>query len=613
MIQTQPKFFASVRAGFSAFGGAFVHILLFELVFKGATALLIRPFFSFCLQVALRFSGGRPAFNEQIWRFFLSVPGVVAALVMLCVAVLIVYFEFAVIITLLHQAMCGQKPSFKSGAVHALGACRSLKSPWTPLFAAYALFLLPLVNMGVTSSLLPQITIPNFITGELTKTLAGMLGLLALAVLVFLGFLCLVFVLPAMVLGHCSFGGAVKNSFATIRAYKFKILGVLLLFVAAWLLLFTLPREGFDALLGTPNPSFSQALGHFGFSLWTPLLLLGLLLAYMLQILLMPLLLAILTACYLAVLPPAQPNDEAAAKIEGGLNRMGRWLHAAWRALRRGLARLEKALKNSLFVQKHKRAIVILLAILLFWGLFTAIHITAVLHDPIVIGHRGSAQGVENTLESIQGAIDAGADYAEVDILLSADGVPMVVHDTNLKRLSGGNLNIYDLTAKQLGDITLSQNGATGRISTLEEVVAYCEGKILLAVEYKLHGREKDDPVEAVMRIIEKSAYQKDCLFLSLDYTLVAQMKQRHPAYRTGYCVYGNVGRLTPSAIRQMDVDFLLVEEWMASSNLVNACRRAWVPVYVWTVNDVGKMDDYLRMGVRGLVTDHPEDAVRLI
>ena len=72
-----------------------------------------------------------------------------------------------------------------------------------------------------------------------------------------------------------------------------------------------------------------------------------------------------------------------------------------------------------------------------------------VLHAPIAIGHRGSLEGVENTLESVQGAIDAGADYAEIDILLSKDSIPMVIHDTNLSRLTGDSRNVYELTAAE--------------------------------------------------------------------------------------------------------------------------------------------------------------------
>ena len=65
----------------------------------------------------------------------------------------------------------------------------------------------------------------------------------------------------------------------------------------------------------------------------------------------------------------------------------------------------------------------------------------------------------------------------------------MVIHDENLKRLSGENVNVYDLTAAQLSKISLSQNDMTAKISTLNEVIYYSRGKLDLLIELKLHTR----------------------------------------------------------------------------------------------------------------------------
>ena len=94
------------------------------------------------------------------------------------------------------------------------------------------------------------------------------------------------------------------------------------------------------------------------------------------------------------------------------------------------------------FCQKHKKLLAALLALAVLFFIGDVFASPPVLHAPIAIGHRGSRAGVENTLESVQGAIDGGADYAEIDILLSGDGVPMVIHDANLARLTGENVNV---------------------------------------------------------------------------------------------------------------------------------------------------------------------------
>lgn len=226
------------------------------------------------------------------------------------------------------------------------------------------------------------------------------------------------------------------------------------------------------------------------------------------------------------------------------------------------------------------------------------------------MGHRGSIYGVENTKESIQGAIDAGADYAEIDILLSSDGVPMVIHDTNLKRLTGLDVNVYELTSAKLQELTLHQNGYIGQISTLEEIIKLCDGKIGLAIELKIHEHETENLVEQVMKDVKKYDFLDKCMFISLDYGLIEEINTKYPESLAGYCVYGGVGKIDPDVVMTMSIDFIVIEEAMANSRLVHNFRRSWLPVYVWTVNDPASMQKYLKMGIVGIVSDYPEIAM---
>lgn len=614
MKQSGPSFRQSLGRGLSAFRRALPQLLIFEIVYSAATALLAKPLLSVVLQALLGMDGRQLAFNDSIWMFALSVPGVAAILLLAAIAVLVVYFEFAVVISLVRQGLDeDQRPSIMAALAGAIWSLSSLKSPGTALFALYALLLLPLANMGVTSSLLPRLSVPNFITGELTKTPIGVWLQLAAIILLAAAFICLLFVLPAMVVDHIRFLPAVRKSWRAVRAYHLRMLGVALLFALAWLLLFLLPRQAFSFFFGATSVSLWQALTYHGLSLLTPVMLLVWLAATLAQISLMPLLLAVLTACYLPVGDAAPPDEDALAKISRGLQTATGWAQRALLFAGRKVRGAFGTIWQKPFVQKHKKAVIVVTCLLLVWAVTSAFLTAPGIHDPIVVGHRGSAYAVENTLEAMQYAIDAGADYTEVDVLLSKDNVPMVVHDANLQRLSGQDVNVYDLTAAQLGEITLEQNGQRGRIPTLEEAVAYCEGKILLAVEYKLHGHEQVDLVDAVMDVIAQSPYQKNGIFLSLDYGLVSEMRQSYPDYRTGYCVYGNVGQLNTQSLLDMDIDFLLVEEWMVSPELVQACRKAWLPVYVWTVNDTQSMEKYLKDGVAGIVTDYPDTAMELL
>jgi len=72
-----------------------------------------------------------------------------------------------------------------------------------------------------------------------------------------------------------------------------------------------------------------------------------------------------------------------------------------------------------------------------------------------VVGHRGDPYRVrENTVPSIVSAIEGGADTVEIDVRLTEDGVPVLLHDDGLKRLWGHDLALSDLTLEQVRDLT---------------------------------------------------------------------------------------------------------------------------------------------------------------
>ena len=73
------------------------------------------------------------------------------------------------------------------------------------------------------------------------------------------------------------------------------------------------------------------------------------------------------------------------------------------------------------------------------------------MNRPLIIGHRGaSAVAPENTMAAFREAIATGSDGIEFDVRLSRDGVPVIIHDNNLRRTSGLAHRIADLTWSEL-------------------------------------------------------------------------------------------------------------------------------------------------------------------
>lgn len=144
-----------------------------------------------------------------------------------------------------------------------------------------------------------------------------------------------------------------------------------------------------------------------------------------------------------------------------------------------------------------------------------------------LVAHRGYSQCYpENTLSALQAALTSGARYVEFDVQFTADRVPMVFHDVELKRITGEAGNIHQLTAAQLRKFRASEAGRFGeqfadeRIPTLEAVLQLLAQwpEVTAFVEIKKETVELLG-TKAVARDMRTalSAYQHNCILISFD------------------------------------------------------------------------------------------------
>lgn len=108
-------------------------------------------------------------------------------------------------------------------------------------------------------------------------------------------------------------------------------------------------------------------------------------------------------------------------------------------------------------------------------------------HALVVIAHRGNHVNVpENTLASYKLAIEAGADYVEVDLRTTKDGHLVVLHDSKVDRTTNGQGKISDMTLKEVKKLQVfNQNWKRHRIPEFREVLQTCKGKINIYLDFK--------------------------------------------------------------------------------------------------------------------------------
>jgi glycerophosphoryl diester phosphodiesterase len=224
----------------------------------------------------------------------------------------------------------------------------------------------------------------------------------------------------------------------------------------------------------------------------------------------------------------------------------------------------------------------------------------------LVIAHRGaSVTAPENTLAAFRLGVAEHANFVELDVQESLDGEVVVVHDSDLMKVGGSPMRVWEHTAAELRAVDIGSHKGPEfkdeRVATLAEALATCKGSATgVLIEMKSYGHN-ERLEEKVAEIVEAAGMEKDCMYMSLDHYQVGRMKRLRPSWRVGVLVAKAFGDIT-----SLTADFVAVEARMATARFVRRAHRAKQDVYVWTVNDPAWMLAALSHGVDGLITDRP-------
>lgn len=235
------------------------------------------------------------------------------------------------------------------------------------------------------------------------------------------------------------------------------------------------------------------------------------------------------------------------------------------------------------------------------------------LEDQVEItAHRGGAiASPENTMAAFRRAIRDGTDWIEIDVQESSDGVVMVAHDSDLKKVASNPVKIWNATAQELRNIDIgsyySAEFAAERVPTLEEVLELCAGQVRVNIELKYYGHT-DQLEQKVIDLVERFEMQKQIVIMSLEAKGIAKVKRLRPDWTCGLLTAVAAGDLT-----RAKVDFLAVNTSLATPAFIQSAHRSGKDVYVWTVNDADTMSAMISRGVDNLITDDPALARRVL
>jgi glycerophosphoryl diester phosphodiesterase len=236
-----------------------------------------------------------------------------------------------------------------------------------------------------------------------------------------------------------------------------------------------------------------------------------------------------------------------------------------------------------------------------------------------VVAHRGaSAQEPENTEAAFLAAVTAGADVIELDVRLTSDGVPVVLHDPDVSATTDGAGPVHDLTLVELKRLDAS-GGRSERheIPTLAEVLEVAgRGGVGVDLEIKNVPGEPafDSPEESVLRAtleaLDASGFRGPVLVSSFNWITIERSKELAPELATGFLT---VAAVDPHAglsyARQQGHEFVLPQApalFQAGGSFVEDAHADGLRVGTWTVDREEELATLFGWGVDAVASNDP-------
>lgn len=221
---------------------------------------------------------------------------------------------------------------------------------------------------------------------------------------------------------------------------------------------------------------------------------------------------------------------------------------------------------------------------------------------PITISHRGVAEknGVQNTIPALEKTHRLHPDYVEMDVHETRDHKFVVMHDENLKELTGVNKAPYQLTLKQLTRLTARENGHSAKVASLDQYLNAAEHlHQKLLVEVKTTPHDSKGMLKRFDQEYGKRLKRDHDQVHSLDYGVVADLKHRDPTLPVLYIQPYNLSYPNSQA------DGYSMEYSTLNFDFIRQAHRQHKSVYSWTVNQPALMKQMIYDHTDGIITDN--------
>jgi glycerophosphoryl diester phosphodiesterase len=228
------------------------------------------------------------------------------------------------------------------------------------------------------------------------------------------------------------------------------------------------------------------------------------------------------------------------------------------------------------------------------------------------IAHRGASGNFpENTRVAFEKAIEAHSDVIELDCQLTRDGHVVVFHDEHLRRIARCDGAVRERTLDQLKDLDIGswrKKAHRGqRILTLEEAFDIIGGRVDVCVDIKQFAKGPEGIELKLLFIVSHYDYLDRTIFSSFDYRCLERVRELAPESRIGVICDAATQQDPIRAARELDAVSIHAEKRLATRDFLGRAWQEGLDVYVWTINEIREMAQWVSLGVQGLISDFPE------
>lgn len=573
------KLFKDVKNTFALISHNAGALIRYEILYKLASFLIFFPLLETMERLSLRIVGVYYISNYNL-RMVLSSPAFwVAMSVILLALAIFIALEFFGLSYGLYASFHHRKVSAREIFSASVRMSGKVLRPKNLLFLVYVFLVLPLADFYEAFTYTRNFSLPSYMIQRIIANSSYKYLVIAAAMALGVLSLLLIYVIPSMTLLEESFIQSVKRSFR----YTLKRFHKVLITAIAWLaLIAAVYAAAFAGILAViklivmwVEPSYRLKLS------WSSpvILVTESLLLLTLTWILSPLILARIDTAFFNLTGPENMPDFQASYGKAPK-------HLAVRIVNFCLI----AVCLYFFVpQKYQQ----IKTALLYGG-----------RDTMIMAHRGdSVDAPENTLPAFRKAISNDADAAELDVQLTKDGTVIVLHDSSLKRTTGLDKKVWQVTYDQIKDL---DNGSFynpsyefTRIPTLDQVLKACKGELYLNIEIKRTGHDSGI-VEKTLEVISANHYEDNCDITSFDYDTLSMVKKINSEIYTVYTTTVGGGSLA----RLKDANAFSIEQNFVTPEFVQYMRSENKGIYVWTVDDANMMNRMIDMNVDAIITN---------